>query len=647
MNFRDLALARKLAVGFGAVMTVVAVSSAFIFVETRRVVEIERLNSASDFVINLIDQARGDLNGLRAETRKFVLTGKEADKSKASSYDDAFKKDIDSLAGMMAKEAPQLVVYLADYRAKAGTYIAKAIEPELSLASNPSTRSEAQAMVTDPSSGQFTADAEAAFATLRSKVDAWSDGCTEAGNQAMIQIQWVVALSGLVCILLGAAMAWLIVRAVGGPLTSITRVMRTLAAGDNTVAVPGLGRSDEIGQMAAAVQSFKDAAIQKVSLEKHAEDTRKMADVDRGRNDVERADAARQQSAVVDALASGLERLSEGQLLFRINEVFAPEYEKLRADFNGAMAKLQETMKAVSSNTTAIRSGTDEISSAADDLSRRTEQQAASLEETAAALDEITATVRKTAEGAKHARQVVGTATSDAEHSGQVVRQAVGAMQAIEKSAGQIGQIISVIDEIAFQTNLLALNAGVEAARAGDAGRGFAVVASEVRALAQRSAEAAKEIKTLISASSAHVGQGVELVGQTGQALERIFVQVSEINGVVAEIAASAQEQATALDQVNTAVNQMDQVTQQNAAMVEESTAASHALAEETEQLARLIGRFEVDQVQHLSTVRRSIQKVAPMPKAAARARPIAALKTMGTGQALRKPEVAEDWQEF
>ncbi|MGH6955246.1 MAG: methyl-accepting chemotaxis protein, partial [Caulobacteraceae bacterium] len=305
-------------------------------------------------------------------------------------------------------------------------------------------------------------------------------------------------------------------------------------------------------------------------------------------------------------------------------------------------------MKVISTAAFGMRSGSGEISQAADNLSKRTEQQAASLEETAAALDEITATVRKTAEGANHAREIVSTARADAEQSGEVVRRAVGAMSAIEQSAQQISQIIGVIDEIAFQTNLLALNAGVEAARAGDAGKGFAVVASEVRALAQRSADAAKEIKALISASTQQVGQGVDLVGQTGQSLERIVGQVAEITGVVSEIAASAQEQATGLQEVNTAVNQMDQVTQQNAAMVEQSTAASHSLSQEAGELARLVGRFKVGEEPVVSPSHRSH---APSYDGAA---PRPALKTVSThaggGGALRRPEPtveADNWEEF
>lgn len=307
----------------------------------------------------------------------------------------------------------------------------------------------------------------------------------------------------------------------------------------------------------------------------------------------ERAARAEEQARVVQGLASGLSRLAAGDLTSRITQPFPGDYEKLRDDFNDAMGKLQEAMQTIVVNAGGIRSGAGEISQAADDLSRRTEQQAASLEETAAALDEITATVRKTAESAKQANSVVVGARGDAEASGQVVQETVAAMAEIEKSSKQIAQIIGVIDEISFQTNLLALNAGVEAARAGEAGRGFAVVASEVRALAQRSSEAAKEIKGLISASSQHVETGVELVGEAGKALQLIVSKVSEITGLVSEIAASAQEQSTALAEVNTAINQMDQVTQQNAAMVEQSTAASHSLTHEAEELAGLVARFQ------------------------------------------------------
>ena len=295
----------------------------------------------------------------------------------------------------------------------------------------------------------------------------------------------------------------------------------------------------------------------------------------------------------VEQVAGGLEQLAKNNLTYRLEGPIDATFEKVRNNFNAAMSMMDETISAVSNSTNSVGGGAEEIATASDDLSRRTEQQAASLEETAAALDEITATVKRSAEGAKQASGAASTARTDAQKSGEVVREAVSAMGEIESSSKQITQIIGVLDEIAFQTNLLALNAGVEAARAGDAGRGFAVVASEVRALAQRSAEAAKEIKTLIATSSAQVERGVKLVGETGEALVGIVSKVAEIDGLISEIALSSQEQATGLAQVNTAVNQMDQVTQQNAAMVEQATAAASNLKAESQELAQLVAQFQ------------------------------------------------------
>ena len=448
---------------------------------------------------------------------------------------------------------------------------------------------------------------------------------------------------GLLAIAVAAGFTyWLSTRKVSFPLGRLSESMRRLARGELATEVPGQDQRDEIGAMAQAVAVFKQAAIDKVAVEREAEAARLQTEAERRRGEEAKALAARQLADVVDGIGRGLDQLASGALTFRLSQSFADEYEKLRTDFNGAMARLAETLVHVASNTSAIRSGTGEISTAADDLSRRTEQQAASLEETAAALDEITATVRKTSQSAIRARDVVGTAKSGAEQSGAVVRQAVDAMTAIERSSSEIGQIIGVIDEIAFQTNLLALNAGVEAARAGDAGRGFAVVASEVRALAQRSADAAKEIKALITTSRDQVEQGVTLVGDTGRALERILGEVAELATIVTEIAASAQEQAAGLDQINTAINQMDQVTQQNAAMVEESTAASHALSRETEELSSLVGRFQLGDRQGVAPV------LAARPAAS---RPVLQLRTPGRGGAARReaPAATEgaDWQEF
>jgi methyl-accepting chemotaxis protein len=370
--------------------------------------------------------------------------------------------------------------------------------------------------------------------------------------------------------------------------------MTSLAAGDNEVALPASTRQDEVDMMTRAVQVFKDNAVERTRLQSETEVQRAAAESQRSRTEAERARSAEEQGEVVRRLGDGLRSLAAGDLSARLGEGFTDKYSQIRNDFNEAIDKLKQTMQSVVFSATAIQAGTQEIATASDDLSRRTESQSANLEQTAAALDVITATVKKSAEGANYAREIVTAANQDAKQSGIVVRQAVEAMDAITQSSGQIGQIIGVIDEIAFQTNLLALNAGVEAARAGEAGRGFAVVAAEVRALAQRSAEAAKQIKGLITTSATQVDHGVKLVAETGKSLERILAQVSEINKVVHEIAEGAKEQATGLAEINAAIDQMDQVTQQNAAMVEQSTAASRSLSEETSEMSRLVGQFQV-----------------------------------------------------
>ena len=469
----------------------------------------------------------------------------------------------------------------------------------------------------------------------------------EAAAQAFKTSMVVMGGIGGFALFLLAFSTHFILTKVSGPLQAMTAVMRRLAQGDHSITVPAVGQKDELGEMAAAVAVFRDAAIDKIKSDAEVVEAKSRADWER--QSASEAAIAQQQTLVVQSFGVGLEKLAEGDLTYRVNEDLPPEYEKLRADFNAAMQTLQEAMSLVTTNVSAIHSGAGEISQAADDLSRRTEQQAASLEETAAALDEITTTVNKTAQGARQASDVVLAARGDAETSGVVVRDAVTAMSAIEKSAQQISQIIGVIDEIAFQTNLLALNAGVEAARAGDAGRGFAVVASEVRALAQRSADAAKEIKALISTSSVQVGSGVNLVGQTGEALQRIVGRVTEIDSLVSEIAASAQEQAVGLAQVNTAVNQMDQVTQQNAAMVEESTAASHALAQEAQVLAQSVSRFYLGEP--AASARAAPARAAPArPAQRSGHRPVAEMRTVGRGGAALKPRAAvheDGWEEF
>jgi methyl-accepting chemotaxis protein len=347
----------------------------------------------------------------------------------------------------------------------------------------------------------------------------------------------------------------------------------------------------------------------------------------------------------VKSLATGLTELAHGNLEQRITTLFPENLEQLRVDFNESIDKLRAAMQSVAENARAIAAGAAEVRTASDDLSKRTEQQAASVEETAAALEEITTTVADSSRRAEEAGQLVARTKDGAEQSGMVVKSAISAMGAIEQSSREISNIIGVIDEIAFQTNLLALNAGVEAARAGEAGKGFAVVAQEVRELAQRSAGAAKQIKSLINTSAEQVKVGVDLVAKTGTALERIVSQVQEIDVNVSAIVESAREQSGGLKEINQAVITMDQGTQQNAAMVEESTAASHGLASEAESLNRLLATFKTGAAVHKPVA--AMQRVTrPAASPAPKLMKNTARALVSRGNAATAPS-ADNWEEF
>jgi len=589
MSLNDLSVSRKLAFGFSFIVLTELVMCAAVLLSLNSIRSATEANDVSAATIAAADSALSALVEQQNAVRAYVATGDASFPPRITAFQADFAKAADTLDGM-AGDGP-LKAKVEALRAEAAKVAGEENE-QMSLRRDPSTIAQAQASlltkgrltggrailksVTDPEHALLIERAKAQSAAIRT------------GEAAML-------IGGLLGVALAAALGFVLSRAIAGPVSAMTRAMGRLAAGDTGVDVPAVGRRDEVGRMADAVQTFKDAAIEKLRLESEAAAQRREADEAREAAEEMRARTAQEQAVVVDSLASGLEQLAACNLTYRIVQSFTPAYDKLRVDFNAAMDTLQKTIAVIVENAGGIRSGTGEISKASDDLSRRTERQAASLEETAAAMDEITATVKATAENARHASTAAKTAREEATQSGAVVRQAIQAMGDIETSARQITNIIGVIDEIAFQTNLLALNAGVEAARAGDAGRGFAVVASEVRALAQRSAGAAKEIKALISASSQQVDLGVDLVGRTGSALERIIQQVASLNELVNDIASAAQEQASGAQQVNVAIGEMDKVTQQNAALVEESSAASVNLAHEASSLSDLVRRFRVE----------------------------------------------------
>ncbi|GAA0533354.1 hypothetical protein GCM10008941_10960 [Rhizomicrobium palustre] len=352
------------------------------------------------------------------------------------------------------------------------------------------------------------------------------------------------------------------------PLARATHVLDEMACGNTDVSVAEFTSDDEMGQLVLALQKVRRNAQETYEAER------------------------RKEEAVISSLGKGLHALASGDLNYRLEEDMAGAFAALRADFNAALARLQQTIATVAETAGSVAHGAGEISSATDLLAKRAEHQAASLEETSAALQEITNTITVTAENAKEARDVVANAKGSAEKGGEVVTTAVAAMEEISKSSKKIFDIVGVIDEIAFQTNLLALNAGVEAARAGDSGRGFAVVASEVRALAQRCGKAAKEIKDLIAASHEQVESGVALVNRSGEALGDILGQVSRINALVADMAQVSEQQAASIKQITTAVSDMDTVTQQSASMVQHNREVAHDLSRQTGALAKLVAFF-------------------------------------------------------
>ncbi len=387
-------------------------------------------------------------------------------------------------------------------------------------------------------------------------------------------VLWVKVMLGLVAlVILGAILGglYLLRNKVLSPLAETAATMEAMAAGNLDAGIRSVHSNDEIGSMTRTIEVFRKNAKQQIE------------------------DGIKQEN-VVQLVFGALQRLAAGDLAYRMVQQLDPQYEPLRKGYNNSAEQVESLIEKVRASVDSVTEGANEISAAADDLSQRNETQAASLEESAAAMNQVTDLVRQTANNASDAKQSINETHLEAHNGGEVVKQAVNAMDSIEASSKEITQIIDVIDGIAFQTNLLALNAGVEAARAGDAGKGFAVVATEVRALAQRSADAANDIKQLISKSTSLVDQGVSLVGETGTLLEGIVTRVGEVNAQIQKISDSASAQANNIEQVNGAVSQMDQMTQQNAAMVEEAAGSARALSDQAKALGVLVGHFRTNE---------------------------------------------------
>jgi methyl-accepting chemotaxis protein len=438
-------------------------------------------------------------------------------------------------------------------------------------------------------------DIEPVFEEIKAFVEDVKSRTKQTLAQEKETVFATVAGIGALAVLIIGLIVVFVARSVGKPLTATASALRALSEGNTEIEIAGLGRKDEIGEIANAFEAYQALVQRRAREEQEAVQARDADERSRTEADHKRdAEQKRQLEATVSQMGEALDRLANGDLTARIDKPFSEGLDGLRVSFNTSVEKLAETLSEVRTNIDTIHANAGEMRTAVESLSGRTEQQAASLEETSASLEEITSTVKSSSERAQEATKKAAEARSASDSSTKVVNDAVDAMGRIESASGEIAKIIGVIDEIAFQTNLLALNAGVEAARAGEAGKGFAVVAQEVRELAQRSASAAKEIKDLIGKSTNEVENGVDLVKATGEALTTIAKHVTDISDHIGSIAKAAVEQSTGLQEINTAVSQMDKVTQQNAAMVEETTAVTHRLAGDATGLSELVSRFSL-----------------------------------------------------
>jgi methyl-accepting chemotaxis protein len=404
----------------------------------------------------------------------------------------------------------------------------------------------------------------------------------------LIGTQSLVMLAGLTAFFLAMR------NLVGKPLRGISDRIGSLQSGDLDAPIPFLHKNDEMGVVARSLDIFRRNALEKQAQERLTEEQRAALGLERTRNAEAMQSVAQAQAHVVSALGAALEKLAGGDFSVRLPDLGA-DFSSIEVNFNRMVDAVSATLNDIAQSSHQVENGSYELAGAMNQLSKRTEEQAATLEQTAAALDELTASVQKSSAITASAGVLVGETRSGANASNTVVREAIDAMGKIEASSTQIGQIIGVIDEIAFQTNLLALNAGVEAARAGDAGKGFAVVAQEVRALAQRSAQAAKEIKSLIETSNSEVAAGVALVNRTGNALQTIGDQFEQVNSSIMTIVSAYRDQATSLSEVNAAITRMDKVTQQNASMAEEANASCQDLNQQGVHLKNAVGRFSLD----------------------------------------------------
>ncbi len=690
MSIQNMNIVTRLGLGFGTVIVLVVALGGFSLSTMGTLAKLtENLHEHPMAVTNAAIEARGNIIGMRMEVVSAALAGtpeavdqskQRIDELEAGTYTD-FTIMLDRFLGDKAliQKALQSFKAWKPFRDQALALIREG------------KRDEALQVIHGAGGQQAEAarnDIKGVIAFAVAKGDAFYKNAIVQRDQA-IQVTYVILA---VAIVLALAIALLITRSITRPVATLRQAMVRLAQGDHQIEVPFTGLSNEIGAMAATVQVFKDTGIEKLHMDaaekRRVEEERRTVEAQRERErgigeeiaaliaavgvgDLSRrVDLAGKdgfyrtmseginrltdtvQGAITD-IARVLGALAEGDLNQRITKDYQGAFEQLKTDVNATSAKLGEIVGQISDATEAISQASAEVSAGSADLAERTEQQASSLEETAASMEELGATVRSSADSAQRANKMAGEARGAAQQGGVVAESAIDAMKKIADASKKITEIIGVIDEIAFQTNLLALNAAVEAARAGDAGKGFAVVAQEVRVLAQRSAQASKDIKTLITNSDNQVRDGVELVKKAGDSLNGIAGSVQQVAALISEIAGASQEQATALDEINSAVTAMDEMTQKNAALVEETTAAAQSMAGQASDLRHQVAFFKLAAGTTRTAISASETNRAP-PRSPSRtatpARKPASLGKSGTSKTLRHADNArgdKDRQEF
>ncbi|WP_375290142.1 methyl-accepting chemotaxis protein [Qipengyuania sp.] len=588
--FKSLTIPRKLGFAFMAINATAAVMMILFFLKIGMVSETTEANNRHQDLYAQVQTLETSILRQNSQFRGFLVTG---DESYLKSYYEG-RDDYDKVSAELEAEFtnPEMLGLLKasreetlKWRANWGDRLIDKVRAGYRLEAGDEVRAAGKAVM--------VSDAVLPLRDIKEFEQAEIAANSQSQDAAISTARVTLVVGGLMLIAVAVSLAMALSRAIAKPVTALTNAMSDLAGGRSDVVVPSTDRSDEIGDMAKAVVVFRDAARAKASAD-HA------------------------QAHVVESLAEGLEAIAKGDLTYTISEPFDGSYDSLRTTFNHAVETLEESLRQVSHSAGIVSVSSSEIRVATEDLSRRTEQQASSLEQTTASSKQVTSAVAETADGTSQAQRAIELVEADAAKGGEVMGKAVEAMAAIEKSSVEIENITDVIDGIAFQTNLLALNAGVEAARAGESGKGFAVVANEVRALAQRSADAASSIKALISTSSEQVAQGVSMVGDTGKVLNNIAAKLTDVSGLMKTVVHATEGQAGSLAKVNDAVGEMDKMTQQNAAMVEQSTACARSLSDEAEQLARLVNQFSLRRdatVDHsrVATFRSPVSAPAPV----------------------------------